>query len=93
LRAMDERTIAEAARAALKALEVDGEVTAVSRPLGGDKWCVQFTGGYGQFCDEFRDALTGKENGPAVVREKVKRYLLTCQRKMMGRPQKQTNWR
>jgi hypothetical protein len=82
---MDERTITEAAQSALSDLEIDAQIVRVSRPLKGSRWCVEFTGGYGQFCDEFLDTF-GTENSPAVVREKFKRHIFECQRKQVRRP-------
>jgi hypothetical protein len=72
---MDKQDITRAAEAALGDLNLDGKVNDVIRSPSGDKWCVQFSGHYAQLCDEFKDQF-GEENGPAVVREKIKRYLL-----------------
>ena len=70
---MDEQIIRREASAALDDLELDAQVTAVTK--AGDNWCIQFGGDYGQFCDEFKD-LFGHESSPRVVREKVKKHLL-----------------
>lgn len=71
---MDEQIIRREASAALDDLELDAQVTAVAQ--AGDNWCIQFGGDYGQFCDEFKD-LFGHESSPRVVREKVKKHLLS----------------
>jgi hypothetical protein len=44
-------------------------------PHRNDKWCIQFTNGYGQFCDEFRNE-SGEVNSPQLIREKVKSHFL-----------------
>ena len=71
---MDEQTIARAARAAVDDLKLDCRIKAVYKSPGKDKWCVQFTDKYGEFCDEFHEK-SGQENSAAVIREKIKRYL------------------
>lgn len=78
---MEERSIAEAAEAAIKALQVGCEVGSVSRPSGKLGWCIQFTDGYAQFCDHFRDEF-GNDDSFLLRREKVKHHLLQCQEKM-----------
>lgn len=72
---MDKEVITRAAREAVNDLQLDCEVTDVSKPFGKNTWCVQFTGSYGQFCDEFHDKQ-GKENSARLIREKIKRYFL-----------------
>lgn len=73
---LNERSIRDAAAAALQSLQLDVEVKAVE--ANGDDWCVQFTADYNQFCDSFRDQF-GKENSFELVREKIKRYILKQQ--------------
>ena len=70
---MDEQIIRREASAALDDLELDAQVTAVTK--AGDNWCIQFGGDYGQFCDEFKD-LFKHDSSPRVVREKVKKHLM-----------------
>jgi hypothetical protein len=73
---MDEQVIRRAAEAAVNDLQLNCRIEKVSQhPRSNDKWCVQFTGDYGQFCDEFRNK-SGQENSPEVIREKVKSYFL-----------------
>lgn len=72
---MDEQAIKRAAEEAMSDLQLDCEVKEVCRSSGGDEWCVQFSGKYGQFCDEFKNQF-GKENNPRIVQEKIKRHLL-----------------
>ncbi len=71
---MDEQTITRAAHAAVDDLKLDCQIRAVYKPPGKDKWCVQFTDKYGEFCDEFHEK-SGRENSAAVIREKIKRHL------------------
>jgi hypothetical protein len=72
---MEKEDIKRAAEQAVSDLRLDCEITDITRPLGRDTWCIQFTGSYGQFCDEFHDKA-GKENSARVVREKIKRFFL-----------------
>ncbi|MBD0327246.1 MAG: hypothetical protein ICV68_12490 [Pyrinomonadaceae bacterium] len=72
----DEQAIARAAQAAIHDLQLDCRVEKVfEHPHRSDKWCIQFTGDYGQFCDEFRNE-SGEVNSPRLMREKVKGYFL-----------------
>ena len=72
----DEQAIKSAAEAAINDLQLDCRVEKVfEHPRRNDKWCIQFTGDYGQFCDEFRNE-SGEENSPQLIREKVKSYFL-----------------
>lgn len=86
---MEKEDIKRAAEQAVSDLRLDCEITDITRPLGKDAWCIQFTGSYGQFCDSFHDKK-GNENSARVVREKIKRFFLK-QRKpvriVRGRPQ------
>ena len=70
---MDEETIKRAAREAVDALKLEGGVSDIIH--SGKNWCIQFSAEYGQFCDEFQDQF-GHDNGPLVIREKVKKHLL-----------------
>ncbi len=72
---MDERTIKRAAFEAVSDLELDCEIKEVCRSPNGDEWCVQFSGSYSQFCDEFQDQFE-QDNSAQVVREKIKRHLI-----------------
>lgn len=72
---MDERTIKRAAFEAVSDLELDCEIKDVCRSPDGDQWCVQFSGSYSQFCDEFQDQFE-RDNSAEVVREKIKRHLI-----------------
>lgn len=73
---MDEEVIKRAAEAAVNDLQLDCRIEKVFRhPRSNEKWCIQFTGDYGQFCDEFRNK-SGQENSPELIREKVKIYFL-----------------
>lgn len=85
---MDKEDIKRAAEQAVSDLRLDCEITEITKPLGKDTWCIQFTGSYGQFCDQFHDKA-GKENSAQVIREKIKRFFLK-QRKpariVRGRP-------
>lgn len=72
---MDERSINGAAIAAISDLELDCEIKDVCQNAGRDAWCIQFSGKYGQFCDDFKNQF-GKENSPRVIREKIKSHLL-----------------
>lgn len=73
---LDEQVIRSAAETAVHDLKINCRVEKVSKhPRSSDKWCVQFTADYGQFCDEFR-SKSGEENSPQLIREKVKSYFL-----------------
>src|SRR5215212_2537961 len=72
---MDERAINGAAIEAIKDLELDCEIKEVRQLAGKDEWCIQFSGKYGQFCDDFKNQF-GKENSASVIREKIKSHLL-----------------
>ena len=72
----NEQAIARAAQAAINDLQLDCRVEKVfEHPHRSDKWCIQFTDDYGQFCDEFRNE-SGEVNSPRLIREKVKSYFL-----------------
>lgn len=91
---LDEQSISEAAAAALSDLQIDAEAKSVS--VSKDKWCIQFTADYNQFCDSFRDRF-GKENSFELIREKIKRHILKQQQNKIrssvrirrGKPQQQ----
>ncbi|HEX8140390.1 MAG TPA: hypothetical protein VF544_22690 [Pyrinomonadaceae bacterium] len=72
---MEKEDIKRAAEQAVSDLRLDCEITDITRPLGKDAWCIQFTGSYGQFCDDFHDKA-GQENSARVIREKIKRFFL-----------------
>ena len=72
---MDKEDIKRAAREAIKDLQLDCEITEVTKPIGKNNWCIQFSGNYGQFCDAFQDKA-GEENSARVVKEKIKRFFL-----------------
>jgi len=72
---VDEKVIKRAASEALSDLELDCEIKDVCRSPDGDQWCVQFSGSYSQFCDEFQDQFE-HDNSASVVREKIKRHLI-----------------
>jgi hypothetical protein len=72
---MDEQAITRAAEEAVNDLQLDCRINKVSRSPRGDQWCVQFSGKYGQFCDDLKNQF-GKENSARVVREKIKSHLL-----------------
>lgn len=72
---MEKEDITRAAEDAVRDLQLDCAVTDITRPMGRNTWCIQFTGSYGQFCDEFHDKA-GKENSARVMREKIKRFFL-----------------
>jgi hypothetical protein len=72
----NEQELTRAAEAAINDLQLDCRVERVFKhPNSGDKWCIRFSGDYGQFCDEFRNA-SGEENSPRLIREKVKGYFI-----------------
>lgn len=73
---LGEQFIKEAAAAALSDLQIEAEAKLVSNSK--DKWCIQFTADYSQFCDSFRDRF-GKENSFELIREKIKRHILKQQ--------------
>jgi len=70
---MDEETIRREAGEAITSLELDSTVSAVTHH--GGNWCIQFSGDYGQFCDQFRNQFE-RDNNPRVIREKIKKHLL-----------------
>jgi hypothetical protein len=72
---MDEQAITRAAEEAVNDLQLDCQINKVCRSPRGDQWCVQFSGKYGQFCDDLKNQF-GKENSARVVREKIKSHLL-----------------
>jgi hypothetical protein len=72
---MDERAINGAAIAAINDLQLDCEIKEVCKSAGGDEWCIQFSGKYGQFCDGFKNQFE-KESSAEVIREKIKGYLI-----------------
>jgi hypothetical protein len=72
---MDEQAITRAAEEAVNDLQLDCKIKNVCRSPNGEQWCVQFSGKYGQFCDDFKNQFE-KENSPRVVREKIKSHLL-----------------
>jgi hypothetical protein len=72
---MDERAINGAAIEAINDLQLDCEIKDVCKSPGGDEWCIQFSGKYGHFCDDFKNQF-GKENSSEVIREKIKGYLI-----------------
>jgi uncharacterized protein YoxC len=74
-RHMDEQAIKRAAEEAVNDLQLDCEIKNVCRSPNRDEWCVQFSGKYGQFCDDLKNQFE-KENSPRVVREKIKSHLL-----------------
>jgi hypothetical protein len=71
---MDDQLITQAAVAAVTDLRLDCRIRKVYQAGGKGKWCIEFTDWFGRLCDEFRDD-SGEENSPALIREKVKRYL------------------
>jgi hypothetical protein len=72
---MDERAINGAAIEAIHDLKLDCEIKDVCRRSGGEEWCIQFSGKYGQFCDKFKNQFD-EESSPQVMREKIKSYLI-----------------
>ena len=73
---LDEQVITRAAEAAVNDLQLDCRIEKVfQHPRNKEKWCIQFTGEYGQFCNEFRNK-DGEENSPKLIREKIKSYFL-----------------
>jgi hypothetical protein len=76
----DEQAITSAAAEAVNDLQLDCRVEKVFRhPRNNNRWCIQFSGDYGQFCDEFRNEA-GEGNSPRLMREKVKSYFLKKRR-------------
>ncbi|HEX8649771.1 MAG TPA: hypothetical protein VF708_02950 [Pyrinomonadaceae bacterium] len=72
----DEQLIRKAAEAAINDLQLDCRVEKVYRhPNSGKKLCIRFSGDYGKFCDEFRNA-SGEENSLQLMREKVKSHFI-----------------
>ncbi|HEX8921413.1 MAG TPA: hypothetical protein VF766_08030 [Pyrinomonadaceae bacterium] len=78
---MDESTINGAAIEAIRDLEIDCEIKEVRQAGSGDEWCIQFSGKYGQFCDEFKNQF-GKESSSQVIREKIKSHLIKAVNKI-----------
>jgi hypothetical protein len=72
---MDEQAITRAAEEAVNDLQLDCKINKVCRSPRGGQWCVQFSGKYGQFCDDLKNQF-GKENSARVVQEKIKSHLL-----------------
>lgn len=72
---MDERAINGAAIEAVRDLDVDCEINEVCKGSEAGEWCVQFSGKYGRFCDNFQNQF-GQENSPEVMREKIKAFLI-----------------
>jgi hypothetical protein len=70
---MDQETIRREASEAIKALELESEVSGVTQ--AGKNWCIQFSGDYGQYCDTFQNQFE-HDNSARVIREKVKKHLL-----------------
>jgi hypothetical protein len=77
---IDEQVIKRAAEAAIFDLQLNCRIEKVFRhPRNNDRWCIQFSGDYGQFCDEFR-SKPGEENSPELIREKVKSHFFKMRR-------------
>ena len=73
---LDEQVITRAAEEAVNDLQLNCRVEKVfQHPRSKEKWCIQFTGEYGQFCNEFRNQQ-GQQNSPELIREKVKSFFL-----------------
>lgn len=73
---LDEQVITRAAEEAINSLQLNCRVEKVfQHPRHKEKWCIQFTGEYGQFCNEFRNH-EGQQNSPELIREKVKSFFL-----------------
>ena len=73
---LDEKVITRAAEEAVNGLQLQSRVEKVfQHPRSKEKWCIQFTGEYGQFCNEFRNQ-GGQSNSPELIREKVKSFFL-----------------
>lgn len=73
---LDEQTITRGAEEAVHALQLGCRVEKVfQHPRSKEKWCIQFTGEYGQFCNEFRNQ-DGQPNSPELIREKVKSFFI-----------------
>jgi hypothetical protein len=72
---MDERAINGAAIEAIRDLELDCEIKEVCKGSGEGEWCVQFSGKYGRFCDNFQNQFK-QDNSPEVMREKIKSFLI-----------------
>jgi hypothetical protein len=70
---MDAETIKREALDAILDLALDSTVSDIKH--NGDKWCVQFEGDYGQYCDSFKNQFE-HDNSPRVIREKIKKHLL-----------------
>lgn len=71
---MDAETIKREALDAILDLQLDSTVSNVTH--SGKNWCVQFEGDYGQFCDSFQNQFE-RDNSPRVIREKIKKHLLS----------------
>lgn len=71
---MDAETIRGEASAAIEDLELESSVSNVAQ--SGQNWCVQFEGDYGQYCDSFKNQFE-RDNSPRVIREKIKKHLLS----------------
>ena len=71
---MDAETIRQEASDAILDLELDSNVTQVAQV--GKNWCVQFEGDYSQYCDSFQNQFD-HDNSPRVIREKIKKHLLS----------------
>ena len=72
----DEEAIRKAAEAAISDLQLDCRVEKVFRHANSsEKLCIRFSGDYGKFCDEFRNA-SGEENSLQLMREKVKSHFI-----------------
>ncbi|HEY0379313.1 MAG TPA: hypothetical protein VGC87_20525 [Pyrinomonadaceae bacterium] len=80
---MDERAVNAAAIEAIHDLAVDCEIKQVCKGSDEGEWCVQFSGKYGQFCDNFQNQF-GQENSPEVMREKIKAFLIKQVAKIRG---------
>jgi hypothetical protein len=72
---MDEQAIKRAAEEAVNDLQLDCEIKNVCRSPNKEEWCIQFSGKYGQLCDDFKNQFE-KENSHVVIREKIKSHLL-----------------
>lgn len=72
---MDEGVINGAAIEAISNLELDCEIKEFSKGTGKGDWCIQFSGKYGRFCDDFKNQFD-KENSPELIREKIKSHLI-----------------
>ena len=80
---MDERAINGAAIEAINDLDLNCEIKEVCKGSGEDEWCIQFSGKYGQFCDNFQNQFK-QENSAQVIREKIKAHLIKQVAKIRG---------